>query len=656
MTLYDRPQIDQFALNDDTANLAFRSFFSFNAGFIPREQVPDKGGDYQVELISAKQSATNHHFTIQLKSVEKPVFVDNGTDISYSFKTSRLGYLLSNVPVYGLLIICDLKTSNLYYEFSDKIYTRLGKERKDTAWENQESVNVKIPTANLISPETVLMIHQEFTHRYKQAKVMQQSHGSNYGLPVLETPLNGEYDLHNPEHIKLILKRISISTGMLHDMTLVYELLIRIPVHDIEQDKHLLMISSIAYAEVGKLSESMFFINKLERKFDLSSDQKSTVDFVKLKNQLNLHIIDVESFAQQARLLQPGVEGVENNIILRLNIVFFDLLNLQSHVFMPPQLAVELEQLSSEIKALDDGIEKYKFKIWNAEALGLYINHIRHQNFKEFEIKAAFNVKVDEKDRMGKFKQLFELHLLFLREMNEVLEFGKVKNDQGLCASAVEAIIKYTLDWELQLITQHQPTDDLTGKHKEKLFHYISMGFLAFNEFLDRRLMQSAYTILCNLWELLYITRHRYRFTDDYKDQEMVTSTQQLEKELDLNPYQLRAPGLLAESEKTDSPEDTRMGYVKNYSDQQIQYLAEIILLSGKFPNAKLEYLLHELFSTRQFHQRCSNPDVDFITSYAPSDQLAYVAPLSFALINKKTKQVSLPDTDMGKLLGEWGF
>ena len=459
MSLNKRPEIDRFSLNDDSAKRAFTDHFNQTAGFIAREQTPDKGSDYLVELITSESYASNQYFAIQLKSIERPVFIENGTMISYAFKTSRLGYLTSNVPVYSLLIFYDISSKILYYDFSDKIYARLRNERENDSWEDNDTVNVKIPVLNILDCETVKDIHQEFTKRYKQAKIMQQSHGHHYGLPVLKTNFDGEYDLHNLEHVKAILKRLGISSTAMHNMTLMYELLAKVPVREIEEDKDLLLISCIAYAEVGKLSESMLYINKLERKFQISDDQQSMITFVKLKNQLNMGLLDAGSFVDQARKLEPDVEGIENKVTLRLNLVFFDLLNLKRSTVMPLSLASELKQLNADIEKFEDSISKYKFKVWNAEALSLYINHQRHQAFKEIEVKEALGVEIKMSERLQKVDYIMQLHRLFLVSVNEVLTYAKTKSDTVLQSVAIDAIVKYYLDRSLQLIEQGQPPE-----------------------------------------------------------------------------------------------------------------------------------------------------------------------------------------------------
>ena len=168
--------------------------------------------------------------------------------------------------------------------------------------------------------------------------------------------------------------------------------------------------------------------------------------------------------------------------------------------------------------------------------------------------------------------------------------------------------------------------------------------------------MQSAYSIMCNLLELLHITREKYNFIDDLILDELVEARIILENELDLSPYELRAPNLINEAEAKRRPPAQHLDYVKDYSDSDIEYLAGMVIKSGKFPNAKKENLIHELHSSRLFYQRCTDPDIDFMVKYPPTDQTAYIEPLRFVLIRKSNHQISGDSTNMAELLNSWAL
>ena len=654
MAFDDRPEIDISSLNDDKAMRAFESCMNQSSGFIPREQVPDKGGDYMVELISSVKTSTNHHFAVQLKSIRKPEFINGGKFISYTFKTSRLSYLLSNVPVYSLIVLYDVSTSVLYYDYADMIYARLMEERLDETWKKQDTVKIQVPVDNLLNEESIARIHETFTKRYDQARKMQQSHGQKYSLPVLKAAFSGDYDLHNIDHVKEILKRLGISFTVLHDMFLLYELISRVPVKEIEVDKDLLIIACVAYGEVGKLTESMFYIEKLFRKFELSEDENSMIRFLKLKNQLNLGQIDTVQFAKQAKGLASGVVGIENKITLRLNLIFFDLLNLRTHDLMPPEFAVELYALATDIDALEKPVPKYQFKVWNAEALAIFINHQRHQTMKELEAKEALRVHIEMSERLQIAEYIIGLHRTFTASIHEVFDFAKKNGDKLIQAIAIEAYVKFHLDWELQKIN-HRRQPEVDPSEEKGMLHRITLAMLAFHAFQEHNLLQNAYVVLCYQLELLYISRERYDFKDDFDITSLNLTREAMEAELEISAYKLTAPGVIADAKETKQSNGT-MDYLRDYTDDQLDYLAEMIFNTGKYPNGKKENMLHELYATRLFYQRCMDSDIDLIIKYPTTDQIAYLDPLNFVLLRKSSGLFSTHSTDMESLLVSWNL
>lgn len=111
MGMNDLPQIDDSSENDDEAKSYLSLLFSQKAGFITREQIPDKGCDYLVEIIEEKL-ATNRSFGVQLKSIQHPSVIEDGQTISYTWKTARLNYLKQTAPIYGLLVLYDVSVKN----------------------------------------------------------------------------------------------------------------------------------------------------------------------------------------------------------------------------------------------------------------------------------------------------------------------------------------------------------------------------------------------------------------------------------------------------------------------------------------------------------------------------------------------------------------
>jgi Domain of unknown function (DUF4365) len=135
MSFIENPEVDLYSeASEESVNEARRVFTQRN-GFLVREENPDKGVDLDVELILDKR-VTGFKFAIQLKSVQElRVINKDGTQyISYSFKTSRLGYLIRRKPGLGLIVIYDDINRQLYFDYVENIYRILMDEHKDDEW------------------------------------------------------------------------------------------------------------------------------------------------------------------------------------------------------------------------------------------------------------------------------------------------------------------------------------------------------------------------------------------------------------------------------------------------------------------------------------------------------------------------------------------
>jgi hypothetical protein len=71
------PQIDVSSINSNLSAVRLYSYLNQANGFIAREDVPDKGGDFYVELILQNKDVFNWRFALQLKSVQNLKTVDN---------------------------------------------------------------------------------------------------------------------------------------------------------------------------------------------------------------------------------------------------------------------------------------------------------------------------------------------------------------------------------------------------------------------------------------------------------------------------------------------------------------------------------------------------------------------------------------------------
>src|SRR5690606_38606126 len=122
--------------------------------------------DFDVELILQHENASSWKFPIQLKSVQTITLVNKDEFISYSFETSRLGYLMRRIPSMGIVVLYSIEQNECFYEYADKVYSRLMEERDSDEWKKNDKVNIHIPYTNVLSKKTAIDIHETMTKRF----------------------------------------------------------------------------------------------------------------------------------------------------------------------------------------------------------------------------------------------------------------------------------------------------------------------------------------------------------------------------------------------------------------------------------------------------------------------------------------------------------
>lgn len=139
-------------------------------GALPRGWVPhvvdgsqDYGIDYFVEIIESF-APTGTRFAVQVKGIEEPNFV--GDAIHLPLPTKNLGtYLLAeSLPVF--VVVADVTSKVAYFLFVQQF---ADEQLRDEDWRDQQTVTVKVPTANLVSDHQALRRAAVDAHQYMLA-------------------------------------------------------------------------------------------------------------------------------------------------------------------------------------------------------------------------------------------------------------------------------------------------------------------------------------------------------------------------------------------------------------------------------------------------------------------------------------------------------
>lgn len=98
------------------------------------------------------------------------------------------------------------------------------------------------------------------------------------------------------------------------------------------------------------------------------------------------------------------------------------------------------------------------------------------------------------------------------------------------------------------------------------------------------------------------------------------------------------------------------MRFILQLDEEQIETAVEMTLKTGKFPNARKEFMLMEMHSFKLFFQRCDDTNIYPIIANPPPIEEVYRFPLSYQLVNAQTGEATPASTDMDLLLKSWGF
>jgi hypothetical protein len=651
MAFHELPKIDRPAINSDQSVKDLITVLNMGAGFILRVDVPDFGCDFDIELINKQSDASNWRFPLQLKSIENISLVQDGQFLSYSFKTSRLGYLIRRQPACGLVVLYDVKKKALFYDYADLIYLRLMEERGSDDWKVNDHVNILVPAANILNAQSAEEIHKKFIWRFEQGTLMQSSHGAKYGLPAINLEPKSGYDFNNLDDVKKALKKMGMSLLLQFDLQIVFDLISTLPAAQIVADKELCLIALIAFAEAGKYADSTYYIERVRKRYDLTADEKHSVDFMELKNQLSLGDLSPRNFIDKCREMLPKQTGT-NVLLLKINILFFELSLVKALEPMPLHLGQDAQNLFFEIEdAPIDDLQKQYLKLWNAENMERWIGHFRSEGFAEMQLRETMGRPLTLEERLDKAQTLVKVHSMFYMFLNSIDKKAKETKNLLLQAHVIKLLIRFELSFQIDQIAHEMPVSD--GPH-DSIAHKVQLAEHGIQVFLNNSLFNNAYLLLLYLIDLIYVLRSRYGLAEDYDLDALFKLREATEKEFEFDG-ELAIPALLKRKEDQKSEKGSNLSFLTGLNDSQLDTLAEVMVQSTKYPGARKEHIVGEMKSHQLFNARCTNPNIS-VEQVLVSDAMAYAVPVSYILKNRLTNLISTPHSDMDKLLNSWGF
>ena len=653
MGFLDMPQIDASSKNSDASTVKLRTYINQQNGFIAREDVPDKGCDFDVELILDGRDVSGWRFALQLKSVQKLKLVDNDSFVSFSFETSRLGYLLRRIPGMGILALYSVENDCIYYDLVENIYERICNEREDDEWKSQHTVTVKFPVDNLLNDQSVATLHGVFLKRFERAAVMLKSHGPSYNLPVVDLGISKEYDFNNPADIARALKKIGVALLSSYDLEMVYSLVSKLTTPQINAAKELQIIAAIAYCEAGKHADAGYYFDRLKRRTDIEEYECQMIDFGRLKNDVALGRIEWKDFYESCKALQSVEGDTLNDITLTINLDYFRIQNIRPLEEVPMTLLGDIQNNFAKIDAAKgDAKTKALLEIWNADNLSMVMGCLRSHALGKARARESIGLQLSSTERREAAQLQVTLETLLHLRLDQLRKQAEKDNNKVMYANIILTYNRNRLSREIDLIA-YEYTEN--KEHRaESLEQHIQQAQMGAQIFIDSNRFKEAYHSLCHAIEFIILAREYFGLEDQNDLERLLGIQRQLEGELEFPQYESAIKKLLANKRMQVELKDGERQY-GDMSDAEIDYTAALVLQGMQLPKERLQYIVKEMKDYRLFYQRCKDPNLELLV-YDPyrTQENRYAAPVRMVIRSRASGLQTQPSSDMEVLLSYW--
>ncbi|NII26114.1 DUF4365 domain-containing protein [Pseudoflavitalea sp. X16] len=547
MSFYDRPLIDTAAENSERSVNALRQHFQAANGFIAREDIPDKGCDFMMEIIAKKQS-TNWRFPVQLKSIENPVTIQEGRYISYPFELSRLKYLLDYKPVVGLIVFYAVREDKFYFEYAEKIYYRLKDLHPDDAWQQQDKANIHIPIENELTTHARQRIHGRMMEIFARHHQMYQEQASGYSLPSIEPVQSAVNSKDLPERAAYTLRHQGMQLFQERKISFLDKLLSQVPNQVVVNNPEIAVIAAMTYCEMGKYIDAEYFLSKSLHKKDLPPFYIQSAAWTKIKNDYLLNKTDRQTYIERTKEFRNTLDPNDraNQILFDIKIITERLQGQSFTASIPPDIDKTILDLHADINKLntDEG-HKHNLKIMNAENFGLFMHRLTDHHLQKIQWLESKGHPNTTYFKQKSIEKITSFGKKFGNIINELVTTAQQMKDQYMEAQAITVLTRYTLGSEFAILfTQGINGSIAIDKTGKRLIDQFNNSILAGNHFIKAHQYIKAYCTFCNALEFLSIIRlchHQLEFSDE----ELNANVEKLRDMLKLPEYELQAPLLI---------------------------------------------------------------------------------------------------------------
>lgn len=602
MGFYDNPNVDISSQVSEESVLATKQAFLQKNGFLVREENPDKGVDLDVEMI-INNKVSGFKFAIQIKSAQnlQTVQKDNISYISYSIKTSRLGYLCRRSPGFGLIVVFDEHSHQLYYDFIENIFSRITKSHNNDEWMKNETVTFHIETSNIIDPDSLILIYQKMNQRCTNFNDMYAQKASDFDLPTFE-----HSEFKDPV---VVLEKYGYIFFNNNDYRIIYDLLSRMSLNKILTNHKLLLLSALTYYRIGQYVESDYFLRKCDFYLNEYNDtERELLHISKFSSDFALGKISRSQYYMMMKEFGAAVKGALNLIYIHLQTLFVELLDTSiydetsfEHVFS------NIEDIQERINRLDVA-EDIKY-LYMLDVLSL-IHEIGIRQFSKFEARMMIQKRLlgdsPLQERVTNAKLLAILLLKTQERLQFIWTYSNKSDNAYLQAMVLFKKTYMFYSFTVQRLISSYANRDGMGSFKEtcsaELFVQAYSDIIkAYTVFKERRDLHHAYRCLSISLEINYLFSFlQSKNIDDNLYKQALLALGDLEKELHLGPYRILTEEMLIDLVSRKERHGSAWDEYSFQSSDEKYRLANLIVQSIGLPVERIDNLISEMTFMQQ--------------------------------------------------------
>jgi hypothetical protein len=424
---------------------------------------------------------------------------------------------------------------------------------------------------------------------------------------------------------------------------------------DIYGSKDLLFLAGLAYEESGLYSDAQVFCAKL-RKMSLDDKEQLVFDFLALKNALALGYISHEVFLEKLQKLETKEAGTSNEMILRLNIIKYQLLEVKAPTRIPERLKNTVLALFDEIKAsnLPDKT-KTVLTLINCDNFSQFINHETGLTLGEYQMRKIMGNLPSKEQRQKDAMTALQMEMTLNNIVQGIVKKEGKDGDTAIKAHALTVSVFHFIQQQVNLISfEIPPVEGI----KEILGNHISYAGTAYTYFMKLNSFKEAFDSLCYMLELVELGEQHYGITDESNKTQLYAAKAKMETLFDFPIRELIIPKLIAKSNAQKvAPAENGMPLFKDFTDDQIHSFAVQAHSVMNLPASSLAHLENELLAYRTFHQGCHDPSIEIHQYQQPTPSPhSYSRPIQFILRNKNSGIQTPPSSNIDDLLTAWGL